>query len=185
MKKKAFAPIWVLLCILIILFIFIFSWQLKTNSALRRDFTKKRKELKAVQSSGRRLEQLEKQSQELGQKKEAQELRVSAAEKEPLGLIKTITRLGSKKGFRRTSFKLRSSSVLADQSVSGPGAGLSPLYFAMVCEGTYPQLLEFLKELTSLERVVAVEKIEVKRGKDILPYQQITISFVTYTFLTQ
>ena len=178
-------PIWVLMCILVILFIFVFSWQLKTNSALSRDFTKKRKELKAVQSSGRRLEQLEKQSQELGQKNEAQELRVPGAEKEPLGLIKTITRLGSKKGFRRTSFKLRSSSVLANQSVSGLGAGLSPLYFGMECEGTYPQLLEFLKELMSLERVVAVERIEVKRKKEILPYQQIAISFVTYIFSTQ
>jgi Tfp pilus assembly protein PilO len=184
-REKAAVPIWIVMGILVILSVFVFLWQLKTNSAIRKNFTKKDQELKDAQKAGRRLAELEKQSQDLKDKEKVLVERVPSAEKDPLASIKIITQLGSKKGLIKMSFKIKTASALAGQSPYNLGAGLSALYFVMECQATYPQLLDFLKELMNLKRVVAVEKIEVRRDEKALPYQRISINLVAFTFAKQ
>lgn len=61
--------------------------------------------------------------------------------------------------------------------------GPKPLYLEMNFEGTFLQLLDFLKKLNNLERIVAVSAIEIKRSEEVLPYQKISLQLITYTFL--
>lgn len=72
-----------------------------------------------------------------------------------------------------------------EQSAGPPPAGPNALKLEMSFEGTYAQVLSFLKRVGGLERVVAVEEITMERRKEILPYQKVVLGLVAYTFLNQ
>jgi len=184
LKRTVLIISWLGISFLIILVIVIFLWQFRTNSTLRRDLSAKKKAVKQVQQANRRFEELKKQSGELKQEEELLDKRLPVGEKQPMGLIRQITLLAREKGLGKINFRIKSASALQEGTNPAVDSGkdLIPLYFEMSFETTFPQLLEFLKELADLERVITVEKLVIIREEGILPKQKINLSLVTYTF---
>lgn len=69
-----------------------------------------------------------------------------------------------------------------EEGSAAAAQGPSPVYLQMEFEASFPRVLSFLHKLMDLERIVKVEGISVKRDKDILPYQKVSLDLVTYTF---
>ncbi len=68
---------------------------------------------------------------------------------------------------------------------AAPATGPVPVKLELSFEATYPQALNFLKRVSGLERVVAVESIKIGRKKEILPYQKVSLKLVAYSFPAQ
>lgn len=185
-KKTLFITSWVGISFLVILVIFVFLWQFRVNLLLRQNLSARKKEVKAMQKANRRFVELKKQSEELKHKRELLDKRLPVGEKQPMDLIKGITLMVRGKGLEKINFEIKSQSALGEENISTLNLekDLAPLYFEMKFETTFPQLLEFLKDLMNLERVVSVEKLIIIREKEILPNQKVTLSLVTYTLQT-
>lgn len=230
MKRTDVLIIFILITVLIILIAFLF-WQYKDSFNLKRQLEEKNTELEKAQVVSRRVEELEKQNEELRQKEGILYSRVSIDEKQPFSLIRKILSIGNEIGLRGMSFDIKEKSekeqkdsqglikgppnkALAEEDMSGSGAmphrsltegegalmpgarqapqpvksqeaskaGPKPLYFQMEFEGTFLQFLDFLKRVSNLERVVTIDTLEIKRSKELLPYQKATLQLVTYTF---
>ncbi|MFH0790306.1 MAG: type 4a pilus biogenesis protein PilO [Candidatus Omnitrophota bacterium] len=182
--------------VFLLLMILVSLWQFNTTIILRRTFAEKKKELKAAKVASRRLEKLAEQSQDLQQKEGTSYKRIPVNEKQPLGLMKALMRLGGEIGLKEMSLNVSSGNQI--NAGFGTGAGLiggadqagsektrpkpKPVYIQMDCEGTFSHLLAFLEQLLNLERLVAVEKVTIERKEKILPYQQISLEIVTYTY---
>jgi len=61
-------------------------------------------------------------------------------------------------------------------------AKIIPLSFILECEGEYSDLVLFLQDLYSLERIVFLEKIEISRDLSLLPRQKIILTMSAYSF---
>jgi hypothetical protein len=186
---KKFLPllIWLSMGLISIMAFSVFILQLQANRKLNKELKEQQEELKGAQSASRKLEALEKKTQELKQKENKMKKLVAVGEVQPLGLIKTITGSASKMGLRKISFELKASSALASKDSktpvpAAPAQGPAPLYFQMKFDSTFIQALKFIKELNEQERIVGVEKIEITRKTDILPYQSVTLDLVTYSY---
>lgn len=186
LKKTILITNWAGIIFLIILVVVVSLWQLRANLILRRNFSAQKKEVKEMQQANRRFKELKKQSDELKLKEELLDKRLPIGEKQPMGLIRKITLLAKARGLEKINFELRPQSALEEGTKSAVNLekNLIPLYFEIKFETTFPRLLEFLKELTNLERIITVEKLDIKREEGILPNQKITLSLVTYTFQT-
>ena len=111
--------------------------------------------------------------------------RVAVNDLQPLELIKTITGLASQTGLRKINFDLKSGGLAGSDAKKPPVPkqfGPSAVVFQMKTEASFTQLLEFLKGLNELERIVTVEKIEISRQTEILPYQSLVMELATYSF---
>ena len=100
----------------------------------------------------------------------------SIDEKDKLSLISGVSGQGSdlsKGGPMQEAAVPVQSAALAVSGVAQIGP--KPLYLEMNFEGTFPQLLDFLKKLNNLERIVTVSAIEIKRSEEALPYQKISL----------
>jgi len=215
MKKTSVLISFILITVLIILIAFLF-WQYKDSFNLKRQLEEKNTELGKAQVVSRRLEELEKQNEELRQKEGILYSRVSIGEKQPFSLIRKILTIGNEIGLRQMSFDIKGppNKALAEENMSASGAmphrsltegegapmpgarqasqpfksqeaskaGPKALYFQMEFEGTFLQFLDFLKRLNNLERVVTIDTLEIKRSKELLPYQKVSLQLVTYTF---
>ena len=53
----------------------------------------------------------------------------------------------------------------------------------MNAEGEFYQLVNFLKKIGSLERIVTVNAVQVVRDEKILPCQKISLKIKVYTYL--
>lgn len=188
--KKRF-PLNVITLILLILFISFFLWQLKINLRIKQIRTEKSDELKKTEAEGRRLEQLKEQSQDLKQKEDSLYQIIPLNEKQPLGLIKQLISLGSEIGLKKVTFRTKEKKGLREGQFFGSSqtqpkpSPFQPLYLEMNSEGTFLQLLDFLARLNNLERIVYVNALEIKRSKEILPYQKFFLQLITYTFLQE
>jgi len=169
--------------ILLILFIALFLWLLRVNLTLRQIWNERKHEFQEAKTSIRRLETLEKQGQDLKQKEDTLYNKVSLDEKQPLSLIKSLISIGGEIGLRGVTISVEEKGEARTEQASGlPQTGPKPLYLKMNFEGTFTQLLDFLKKLNHLERIVTVSTLEIKRSEEILPYQKASLQLITYTF---
>lgn len=199
--------------LVLILLISLFLWQRQINLPLREELNKKNEELKDAANASLHLEKLEKQSQNLQDKEKELYKMVPSGEKQPLDLIKTLTRIAREAGLREITFEIRdtssksqSGSAMApwkrasddDLSDDAPAAvatavvssGMSPnepkpTYLEMNFEGTFVLLLNFLEKINNLERLVTIEEINIERSEKILPYQKISMQLIAYSFPNQ
>jgi Tfp pilus assembly protein PilO len=184
MKKLLPITIWLTMCLCALLAVFAVIMQLRSSAALNKELGAKKEELHDAQIASRKMEDLEKRGQELKQKENKMIKRVALNDTQPLYLIKSITGLASKIGLRKISFELKAASAVAsnDKKPRLPPSAPVPVYFEMKFDASFAQVLKFLRELNGLERIVAVEKIEINREVNILPYQSVVLDLVTYTF---
>jgi len=186
MKKFLPLVIWLGMSLFAFLAIFVFVLQLQSNLVLNKELNAKKEELRDAQTASRRMEDLERKGQELKQKENKMKKQVAIGDTQPLGLIKTITGLASKIGLRKIGFELKADSANAAKGKSllsfSAGSGPAPVYFQMKFDASFTQTLEFLKALNGLERIVTVERIEIDRKTEILPYQSVILNLITYSF---
>ena len=201
MKKLLPAALWLGMSLLALLAVFVFVLQLQSRSGLNRELNAKKEKLRDAQTDSREMENLESKSQELKQKENKMRKLVVVGDTQPLVLIKTITGSANKIGLRKISFELKAGSVNASKDEnpllkagsvndskdnnplsSSAGSGPAPVFFQMKFDASFTQLLKFLQELNSLERIVTVEKIEIKRKTEILPSQSVVLDLITYSF---
>jgi Tfp pilus assembly protein PilO len=185
MKKILPIVTWLGISLFSLLAVFAFILQLRSGADLNKELDAKKEELRDAQVASRKMEDMERKAQELKQKEKKMFKRVAINDAQPLELIKTITGLASQIGLRKLSFDLKSAGS-PDSNVKKPAvhnqSGPSPVAFQMKAEASFAQLLSFLKGLNGLERVVTVEKIEISRQTEILPYQSVVLELVAYSF---
>lgn len=164
-----------------------FLWQIRLNSSLRQELHNKKEEFKEASSAGKRLKKLQKQIQELEEREKIIDNRVPRNEQQPLNLVRTLTGLAADIGLKNTVFTIKERKASSSEpAMNAPlPPGLDSLRLEMSFEGVYSQALDFLKRAERIERVVAVEKVEIERKKEILPCQKVTLELVAYTFLNQ
>ncbi len=173
------------LILAIIITSFLLAWQVNLRLNLDKTIFTKSKELKISRSSQKHLEKLKSELDLLENKEKALNRMIPRGEEQPLGLIKSIVRLGNEMGVMKIDFDLMPPLALGGAAGDGsePGSGgVKALYFTMNCEVTFIQFLKFLDKLTNLERIVEVRGIKIERVKDMLPYQKISLELVTYSF---
>ncbi len=188
----------------------LFLFQLKQNVDIREEFGSKNSEFKEAKAASKRLESLEKQTNELKYKEDILGKRIPFNEKHPFDLMKTIIRAGGESGLREIVFKMNRESAVNDQNgnpgmtppqdggrfaprqVPQPPSGPpksefdpDPKDIVLSFEGTFPQTLAFINKITSLERQVTIQAVEIERKDDILPYQKVSLSLKAYTFVKQ
>jgi Tfp pilus assembly protein PilO len=210
-ENKALFAKNVLVVSLMVLLFACFLWQLRINLSLQQELNKKQEEFKEAASASKRLKKLQRQMQELEEQEKTINNKVPRNEKNPLGLVRTLTNIAADIGLRNAVFTIQESKKLEQevmslaqqqeglnedtssppkvlpafsqgQSASPPPAGPSALKLEMSFAGTYAQVLNFLKRAAAIERVVAVEAITMERKRETLPYQQISLRLITYTF---
>jgi Tfp pilus assembly protein PilO len=198
---------WVLLAFCVALFLF----QLKQNMNIREEFSSKNSEFKESKAASKRLEVLEKQANELKYKEDVLAKRIPLNEKHPFELMKVLIKAGGESGLREITFKMKDVSSGQDsvpgtsgtppqpggrfaipQFQQNPGGGKplsefdpNPMDISLIFEGTFPQTVAFIKKITSMERLVTVQDIEIERKENILPYQKVSLSLKAYTFVKQ
>lgn len=180
----------------VILFVFFFM-QVKDNMSLRKELETKKKEFKNADNASRHLKELEKEVSDIAKKESQLYKRIPVNENEPLGLIKELISLAGGMGLKGITLALKNkdSGEGADQegenalgdtpateSITLVQTGAKPIYLEMVCEGSFSQFPSFLDKLTKLERIVTVDKLTIERKKELLPYQEISLELITYTF---
>ncbi|MDD2702680.1 MAG: type 4a pilus biogenesis protein PilO [Candidatus Omnitrophica bacterium] len=196
---------WVLLAFSVALFLF----QLKQNMNIREEFSSKNSEFKESKAASKRLEVLERQANELKYKEDVLAKRIPLNEKHPFELMKILIKAGGESGLRAIAFKMKDVSSDKD-GVSGtsgtppqPGGRFAipqfqqnqekpvsefdpnPMDISLTFEGTFPQTAAFIKKITSMERLVTVQGIEIERKENILPYQKVSLFLKAYTFVKQ
>jgi Tfp pilus assembly protein PilO len=182
MKKTTYLTVWACLGAMIILTAGICFWQFKANQASRALYKQKQAEYDDALAASKRLETLERQSQELKQKEIAVFRKVPVGDTTPLALIKKLTQIAGQRGLRNLSFDVpQPKDIQALAAQQDP----YPMAFTMKFEGTFASSMDFLKALTALERLVNIEKIEIKRDENVLPYQQVSLRLVAYSFVKQ
>ncbi len=186
MKKMLSIVIGLGISLLVLLTIFVFVLQLKSNMVLNRELNEKKAALQDAKTASRKMDNLERKIQELRQKDNKIKRRVVVGDVRPLDLIKKIAGSASNKGLRKISFELKTgSTIVAKDKTSAvlakwPGGDKSN--FEMKFEASFRQVLEFLEELNGFERVITVERIEIIRKPEILPYQSVVLALATYSF---
>jgi hypothetical protein len=184
MKKMLPIIVWLGMSILAFLSVLAFILQLRAGANLNNELAAKKEELQDAQVASRKMEELERKGQELRQKENKMLKRVAVNDTQPLELIKTITSVASKVGLHKIGFELKNESAAAPSPKKKKAAASAPepVYFQMKFQASFPQTLSFLGELSGLERVVTVERIEIGRQVDILPYQAVVLDLATYSF---
>lgn len=59
---------------------------------------------------------------------------------------------------------------------------LKPINFQMNFECNFFSLLSFLEKINSLERIITIKKITIRREEKTLPLQKVSLSLTVYTF---
>ncbi|MDD5348228.1 MAG: type 4a pilus biogenesis protein PilO [Candidatus Omnitrophica bacterium] len=179
LKLIMWAGILLVCCLMAALFVM----QFKVGITVRRDLAATQKDLRDAMKASRKMEELENREQELRQKEAGLSRRVAVNEKEPLPLLKVLTGIATKEGMRKIRFVLLKQSALPLEGAAAlPAETLQPLYIQMDAEAAFPQVLSFLERLAGLERIVQVERAEISRRKEAVPYQAVTLNLVTYSF---
>ncbi len=186
MKKFIPLLIWLGLGLAGALAVFVFVLQLQSNQKLNEELKAKKTELAEAQSASRKMQELEKKSQELKQEERRIKRRVAVNDSQPLELIKVVTGSASKIGLRNIGFELKTASAVAPKDNSPAASSAQgdpvPVYFQMKFDSAFSQAVKFIKELNELERIISLEKVQISRKKDIIPYQAVTLDLVTYFF---
>lgn len=162
-----------------------FLWQVRTNISLKQELNTKRGEFKEAKSASKRLKKLQQQIQELEEREKTINSMVTRNEQQPLGLVRALSGLAADAGLKNAAFTIKAKKADASdtQAMEAPlPAGLDSLRLEMSFEAALAQTLDFLKKAAKIERVVAAEKIEIGREKEISPRQKVTLELVAYTF---
>jgi len=108
-------------------------------------------------------------------------------EREPFTFVKSLTRLASQANIKNINFTasapVRSGSRVPAAGGSGMNEGIYSISIQMNAEGEFYQLVNFLKAISSLERIVTIEAAQVVRDEKILPCQKISLKIKVYTYL--
>lgn len=178
-NKRSFLINTALITIILAL-IFFFLWQLKINIGLRQELEAKNKEFKAAKKASQHLKELERQIADLQEREDILNKKVAVEEKQPLDLMRTLIHLGGQIGLRGITFSLKEKTPQGQEAQAQTGP--QPIYLQMICQGRFLELLDFLEQLMSLQRIVEVGQLKIERKKEILPNQEISLELVTYAF---
>ncbi|MFA6217872.1 MAG: type 4a pilus biogenesis protein PilO [Candidatus Omnitrophota bacterium] len=162
----------------LVLVIALFGWYLKENFDLKASLAEKSAEYEKEENANRYLAELERKNEALKQEEQKINKVVPLNEEKPFGLVKDLIRVSTQAGLKECNFKITDSGT-ADTANNG----LKQFFIKMKCESTFPQAINFLEKLSSMERLVLVETVAITRKKEILPYQEITFDMVSYTFV--
>ena len=66
-----------------------------------------------------------------------------------------------------------------NSSTTNPG--LKTYNFTMSFSANYKEVYMFIKKILSMERIIVLKSIEIKRDNSLLPYQKVNFKFATYT----
>ncbi|MDD5729542.1 MAG: type 4a pilus biogenesis protein PilO [Candidatus Omnitrophica bacterium] len=167
--------------IIVIAVISILAWQIKVNADLKKSFRSIDEELNQQSVAAKHLEELESRIDDLREREAKTNKKVPVNEKEPLPVVKALINLTNETGLRATTFKMRTKAAASDSRFTAAG-DLTPMYLQMDATGQFPHILAFLNKINNLDRLVLVEKVSIKRDKNDLPFQKLTIDLVTFTF---
>lgn len=183
MKKTLLLKILAVIVPLLLLGLF-FSLQFRSNGLLRKELNNRKEEFKKIKAVSNRLTKLEKQFQDIKRKEEGVNSKIPYDEKEPLGLIKEIIRLGNESGLNKASLNIIDPQKNLDGQEVIEG-GVKTVNLELTFSSGYQQLIEFLEKINNLGRLVGVEKVEISRDAKILPNQRILLRLVAYSFTKQ
>ena len=140
-------------------------------------------------NNARKKQASRQENAEAGTKKE--EKRLTAAipynEKEPFTFVKSLTRLASQVNIKNIKFTTSAPEKASARAIVAGGTtdseGIYSISIQMNAEGEFYQLVNFLKNLGSLNRIVTVDAVQVVRDEKILPCQKISLKIKVYTYL--
>lgn len=109
-------------------------------------------------------------------------------EKEPFTFVKGLTRLAGQSNIKNIKFTANAPEKIGSRGgLAAAGAGQSEgvylISIQMNAEGEFYQLVNFLKNLAALDRIVTVDAVQVARDEKILPCQKISLKIKVYTYL--
>lgn len=179
--KNAFKVFFLLAGLIVIALSVVLFLQHKANSRLNKSFKERQEEAKAAQKASRKLEELEKQSDELTALEKKIHQRIPRSEQYPFELFRTVSGIAGPLGLSGLTFTVKTAPANSEQG----NPLLNAHYFEMKFNATFIQLKDFLKELHALERLIRVERVVIRRDEKKLPFQDVVIDAVTYSFAPQ
>ena len=175
MKKNNILTNLIIIVSLILLGILCLS-QLKINQNLSLKLSEKRKELAMAEDASRRLDELEKEDNEIKRKQEAMSRQVPFNEKHPFSFIRALIQEGTNAGLKEIKINV----VKDEQPIVSEG--FIPIRMELACNGAFSSLSVFLEQLTAMERLINVDMLKVERDEKLLPNQTIYLQLLIYTF---
>ncbi len=109
-------------------------------------------------------------------------------EREPFAFIKGLTQIAAAVNIKNIKFTASTPQKAGARAAAAGASGVTSegvysISIQMSAEGEFYQLVNFLKALNMLERVVTVDSVKVERDDKILPCQRITLNLKVYTYL--
>lgn len=184
---KRFKLILSLTTIFLIFFSFSFLTEYKKNLFLKRKIKEDTKKLKEAEKMKKEIERLEQSKKNQLLKLQTIEERIPQDSYATISLIEEITAIATQLGIKKIKFfsKKEALESLEPTTFVLYEEKIKPLFIYVTLEAEFPTFITFLKRITKIKRIVAVEDIEIKREKNILPLQKIQFKLVTYIFLPE
>jgi len=183
---RRFKLVFFLTILFVIVFSFLFLGEYNRNLSLRRELKEKSKELKEAEEMRKKIEELERSKKEQLLRLKELERRLPERLNE-VSLMREITSLAIHFGVRNIEFVplVAKNDVESQRNLAIPFYvnNVRPHMFRINMEIEFPYLVSFLKNMMNMERVISVESIEIKREKNIVPRQKVSLDIVSYTFI--
>ncbi len=197
---KIFKFLFCLLCLVVIVLAVLFFLAFQKHDKYSSDVRLKRQQVAEAASYKQEAMQLSRTLEEIRRDSGLLSKKIPFHETQPLATIKELTVLARQRRLVNVSFicpdrtasgqsQITSSPAVAagspfaaPASPSAASGEINPLEFSMTCECDFRQLLGFLEDISSLERLVSVRSIRVSRNQTIIPKQKVTFELTSYTF---
>ncbi len=171
-------------------------WQRTVQQQLTEKHRVTLEQLNEAQSINKRKVELKRKSRGYDREELAQ-LRVMPLRSiRPLDLFKVLLRTSGELGLVDVEIELVQKKDTEKQEngqpPGGPGTPAVPevvlppkvqaVKFRLEGKGAYPDLLKFLEQLASMDRLVRIKGLTIERTADAFPLQEIKLELVAYTF---
>ena len=155
--------------------------------ALQQELQTWQANLKTARQAESDLSQFRRDAAAFAQREQALLAAIPLNDQQPFDLVKQLTRVTEQAGASNlsVSIKPRLPAPPASSGSSAAPAGLAMVPIHMECELEFTPLLDLLKNLRSLQRLITIEEVRVVRSESILPRQQVTLILHAYTRTAQ
>lgn len=168
----------------------LFGWQFFAGRKLARELAEKTDRVTEAKEAKVKSQKLQAEVISMHAEMTGIEEKIPQDEMLSFGLIRRITLVAARYGFRQVEFSAPQEPAAAKTFGAGavpkqaPKSGLEvkSVFLQMSCEGEYTKLIDFLRAVSELDRLVLVNQLTIQRLPGSIPRQSLVIEFITYTF---
>ena len=197
--RKIFLSIRFLLLVIAVFSIGLFIYQAREVSIIRKELSNSKGTLRKIRNAKRKSKKIKRKILDSKQKEKEILERIPRDRNSIFALMKKLTAIGSSIGIKNIGFTMIETSQKENKTsakrimrrkrnphmfnnTATAGSGLLKAYqFTMSFSASYMEMYNFIERVISMERVVSLESMEIKRNENYFPRQEVNLKLITYT----